>query len=1171
MERKHGAASRDAGLAPLTPCLVVGIGASVGGLEAFQTFFTHMPVDSGMAFVLIQHLAPEHTSILSDILGKSTGMTVAQAHDGDDVIPNRVFVIPPNAVLTIVGGRLHVATPAPTRPNRHPIDTFMFSLAEDRGEHAVCVILSGSGSDGVQGLVAVKEHGGITLAQAEFDETAMLGMPRNAADTGLVDHVLPVEAMPEKLIEYQRYLREVRDQQQSEGARQATRNHLDEVCALLNESVGHDFSQYKESGLIRRLQRRMQIRSFEGIPEYIAYLRKDPRELGLLFRDLLIGVTRFFRDPDDFAALETKVMPELMKSTGTEAQIRVWVPGCATGEEAYSIAILLREATTKAAVHPKIVIFATDINDTAIAIARTGRYHKSLLEGVSSERTQRWFIEDGDYFSAIPEIREMCVFSLHSVIKDPPFSRLHLISCRNLLIYLDASAQDRLIPLFHYALQPGAYLFLGPSESVTRQGDFFAVLDKKHRLFKRNDNVASSLPRFALSDTPVAKHGVETPAPSMTRSDSTFDRGARRVMEKYSPAYMVVDQRHQILRFSGQMGKYLEPSEGSASFHLFKLVQSALRPTLRTALREAEGSQRRVIKRNVPIEVDSKSQVVNVIVEPILQASGVANHFIIAFQDRASISDTDDLETNTLSAGELDSELRATRARLQAAIDEAEQAKEELRSAEEQYRSAHEEIQSSNEELEASKEELQSLNEELQTLNSEVSRKNEVLLDVHSDLKNFIDSSQIPMLFLNAELQIRNFTPAATEIFHLRDMDRGRPITDIANRIGYHALKEDVNECLHTFAVIEREVNLPQNGASFLMRIRPYRSIKGSVDGVVIVFIDISERKRHEEAKARLAAIVDSSRDAIISQTLDGVIVSWNEGATHMFGYTEEEVIGQPNSSVAPCLQPDEIPGLLQKIGKGQSISHYETVRTTKEGKAIEISLTISPIRNDNGQIIGVSEVARDITERQVAERHRDLLMGELDHRVKNTLATVQVIAMQTAQRALSIEDFRDSFEKRLMSLAQTHTLLTEGQWRGASLRKIVTTELLPYGIEGQRFTVSGHEVSLTPKQALALGLSFHELTTNAAKYGALSRPSRGCVDISWEVLGSNEGSVLQIKWMESGGPAVTKPRSHGFGSRLIERGLQYELNAEVHLDFRDEGVFCLMRIPFSATDPAPR
>jgi two-component system, chemotaxis family, CheB/CheR fusion protein len=1149
-------------------CLIVGIGASVGGLEAFRTFFANMPPDAGMAFVLVQHLAPDHTSILTELIRHSTAMDVAEATDGAAVLPDHVYVIPPNATLTVAEGRLRVTKPAPSRENRRPIDTFMFSLAQDQGENAVCVILSGSGSDGAQGLAAIKEHGGITLAQAQFDETAMTGMPSNAAATGLVDHVLPVDAMPAKLIEYQRRRTDLQGGRDIDGAPRDARPYLPEVCALLDKRIGHDFSQYKEGTLVRRIQRRMHIRNLDSVAEYIAHLHQEPRELELLFRDLLIGVTHFFRDPEAFTALGTIVIPELLKDRRAEDQVRVWVPGCATGEEVYSIAILLQEAAEKLSAVPKFAIFGTDINDTAIAIARAGRYHKSRLDGLFSQRLERWFVKDGDYCSPVPEIREMCVFSLHSVVKDPPFSKLHLISCRNLLIYMDTPAQDRLVRIFHYALQPGAFLFLGPSETVTRHAELFSVLDKKHHLFRRNDAPAESLPKFELTDSIRTGRDEVAPARHPPAPEPLFDRGARRVMEKYSPAYVVIDSQHQVVKFSGQIGRYLEPSEGTPSFNLFNLIQSALRPSVRAALRDAAKTQQRVTQRNIPIVVDGKSQAINLLVEPILQASGSANHLVIAFQDRSSIEDGDrdtQIDADNPTALNLENELLATRARLQAAIDEAERANDELRGANEEYRSANEEIQSSNEELEASKEELQSINEELQTLNNELSRKNETLSHVNSDLQNFLESTQIAMLFLNDDLHVRNFTPPAIDIFRLRDSDRGRPITDIVNRIGYQALKEDVRESLRSLTVVEREVYVPESDTTYLMRIRPYRTVARVVDGVVITFVDISDRKRREVAHALLAALVDSSRDAMIGYTLDGIITSWNAAAEQMLGYAATEVIGRHISIISPVPQSDETQELLGKIARGERVEHFETTRRTKDGRSIGVSLAISPIRDANGQVIGASKVARDVTERLETEKQRRLLSAELDHRVKNTLATVQTIALLTAQRAATIEEFRDTFDKRLMSLAQTHNLLTLSHWERVSLRQLLAAELSPYGGEGeQRFSMVGADVSLSPKQALALGLAFHELATNAAKYGAFSVPDGGLVEISWEVSAPHGEMMLQIQWSESGGPTVAKPSTRGFGSRLIERGLQRELDAQVEFEFLPQGVRCLMRIPLS-------
>jgi two-component system, chemotaxis family, CheB/CheR fusion protein len=450
--------------------LIVGIGASAGGLAAFRSFLDHMPAETGMTFILIQHLDPHHPSMLVDLLAPHTAMAISQALDGEKVAGNHIYVIPPDATLTIGNGVLKVQSPAPTREYRRPIDSFFTSLAEDQGEHAVSIVLSGLGSDGTAGLRAVKTHGGFTLAQAEFDATAMQGMPTNAAATGLVDHVVPVEAMPEKLIAHQERLSAASGWQASQASREDWQRHLGKISNLLCAGVGHDFSDYKNSTLIRRVQRRMQLLQIDGVASYIAHLEVDPHEPDLLFRELLIGVTQFFRDPEAFEALRATVLPRLLADRNPDDPIRVWVPGCATGEEVYSLAILLREEMSAANVDFKVQIFGTDLDANAISVARAARYHKAGAE-VDAERLKAWFAGEGDVHCPIKSIREMCVFSVHNVVKDPPFSKLDLISCRNVLIYLNSELQHRIIQTFHYALKPAAFLFLGPSEGVTRDTD----------------------------------------------------------------------------------------------------------------------------------------------------------------------------------------------------------------------------------------------------------------------------------------------------------------------------------------------------------------------------------------------------------------------------------------------------------------------------------------------------------------------------------------------------------------------------------------------------------------------------------------------------------------------------------------------------------------------------
>jgi two-component system, chemotaxis family, CheB/CheR fusion protein len=606
----------------------VGIGASAGGLAAFNAFLDHMPPDSGMVFVLVQHLAPDHKSMLVELLRAHTSMRVLEAQDGLPLTRDHVYVIPPDATLTIENGLLCVSTPAPAREYRRPIDTFFSSLAEDQGELAVSIVLSGVGSDGTLGLGSVKEHGGLTLAQADFDDTALSGMPHSAAATGLVDHVISVETMPAKLIDYQRHLSEVACQKDSEGTRQDTLEHLATVTALLRARLGHDFTAYKEKTLIRRIQRRMQVLQVEGVPAYIEFLREEPRELNLLFREFLIGVTEFFRNPEAFDVLQATVLSKLPAQEG--GAIRIWVPGCATGEEVYSIAILLKEVLDQRHIAPRVQIFGSDIDDHAVAIARIGRYQKGIA-AVSPDRLERWFVRDGEDYCLVKEIREMCVFSTHSLVKDPPFSKLDLISCRNLLIYLNHDLQRRVIQTFHYALRSGAYLFLGPSESASRDTKLFTVLDKEHRILQRSDTSVSTLPDFQ----PTARGGRAEPAARSTGSgEDRIDKIARHMMEKHSPAYMVVDKHLEILRFSGsEMGRYLEPSPGPVSFNLSGILRKELRPAVRAAVHEALATQRPVVNDTLAVVINGQSRGVRLIVEPIVDNNAEAGPCLIAYQD----------------------------------------------------------------------------------------------------------------------------------------------------------------------------------------------------------------------------------------------------------------------------------------------------------------------------------------------------------------------------------------------------------------------------------------------------------------------------------------------------------------------------------------------------------
>ncbi|MGH8192228.1 MAG: chemotaxis protein CheB [Rhodanobacteraceae bacterium] len=1167
-QRKPSSPPRNAAAPPsrtaLSP-LIVGIGASAGGLDAFKHFFAHMPPDSDMAFVLVQHLSPEHHSMLAELLGRGTRMGVREAEDGEAVQAGHVYVIPPDATLTIADGALQVSKPAPPRQHRWPIDTFFTSLARDQGEAAACVVLSGTGSDGTRGLRAVKESGGLTLAQAGYDHVAMSGMPANAAATGLVDEVLPVEDMPERLLAHHRLLRAAQASMDGDGLRSDVGAQLQPICAVLRVETGHDFSQSKEKTLLRRIQRRMQVRQTQTPAEYLALLRRDTGECGALFGELLIGVTEFFRDPAAFQALRGKVLPALLGGKGRNDTLRVWVVGCATGEEAYSVAIALCECMGKSARTPKVQLFATDIDERAIAFARSGRY-RAPLAGVSAERCARWFTREDDDFVVNRSIREMCVFSPHSAIKDPPFSRLDLITCRNLMIYFKPTLQERLTRLFHYALRAGGYLMLGPSEGMSRGARLFTAVDKKHRLFARRDDVVADAPTVLAA--PNDRRVAHPTAPLFAQGENAVDRAARRALEKYSPAFVVIDENHDIRRFAGDTGRYLGPSSGAASLNLFALLHRGLRGVTRSVVKRAfvdgaAGSE--------TATMPDRRRSLRVIAELLKDGDLGGKRCVVAFVELPHVSVPAQGHDDGAGARALEQELESTRAQLQAVQEQHETLDEEMKSANEEYQSVNEELQSSNEELETSKEELQSVNEELQTVNAELQAKNTTLTALASDLQNLMESTQVATLFLDAELRIRSYTPATAELFHLRKGDSGRPITEISARVRYPELREDVAQVLRSLGVIERTLREDTAGTSYLLRMRPYRTVDDVIDGVVLTFVDISEREAAQVRKDRtLAGIVESSQDAIIGYGADGVIGTWNVAAERLFGYRSDQAVGKPLTSLVPIdVALPEASHKTKAPPPGQAgttaapaQSVQEVAGQRRDGRRIDVSVTNSPIRDANGNLLGGALIAHDNAERVQAQRHRELLLGELNHRVKNTLAGVQAIAQQTLTHASSLEDFGETFMARLLALSATHNLLAREIWGGAQLRELILAELAPFqGNGGSRVEISGDAVRLAPKQAVALSMAVHELATNAVKYGALSTPD-GRVAVGWETRDHGDTAWLHLNWTERNGPPVTEPTRRGFGSRLIIDGLALELDGEVQLQFERAGVICRAALP---------
>ena len=1186
--RGRGASATGPGSPPPTCPLIVGIGASAGGLDAFKSFFANTPSDTGMGFVLIQHLSPDHKSLLAELLGKTTSMAVVEAADGMSVEANGVFVIPPDATMTIRGGRLEVARPAPPRDRRRPIDTFLQSLAEDQGERAIGVILSGTGSDGALGLATIKEKGGLTLAQAEFDHHALPGMPHSATATGQVDDVLAVEAMPARIVAHGRRLAGVIESKDGEGARQDAVSHLAAIMTALRVRSGHDFGQYKEKTLVRRLQRRMQALQVGTPDAYLARLREHPEELDLLFRELLIGVTQFFRDPAAFEALSSTVLKELAAGKGADDEIRIWVPGCATGQEAFTIAILLREAMEGRRPRPRVQIFGTDIDERAIAVARAGRYRKPVA-GLPNDHAEHWFSEDGDGCCVVPEIREMCVFSTHSLIKHPPFSKLDLISCRNLLIYLDADMQDRVMRNFHYALKPGGRLFLGLSESVTRATKLFGVQDKKHRIFQRLEVDRPSLPNFSTAArAPQTAPRPNTPSAS---SGEAIDKSARRVMEKYCPPHVVIDKHDQIVRFSGAaMGQYLEPSPGAPSFGLFDILRKTLRPAVRAALTQAKAAGQAVRHEHVPLKIDGRSRLITLVAEPMAEHGADAGYFVLVFQDAGagpaagkSVVPVKPTEARAVRA--LEEEVRTTRAQLQATIDELEIANEELKSSNEEYQSVNEEFQSSNEELETAKEEMQSVNEEVQTINAEMVSKNEQLTRLNSDIKNLLESTEIATLFLDDRLRVRSFTRGVTDVFHLREADVGRPITEIVSLLDYPQLPGDVKTVLRKLGVVERQVTLRDAGMTFTLRMRPYRTIDNVIDGVVLTFVDITVQHSTDEAlretEAYLRLLIDSVADAIYCVDRAGVTTLCNDAFLRVTGFaSEKEVIGAKLHDVIHHSRPDGSPypepecPIYQTAQTGEPAHRDDEVFFRTDGTSFPVEYWSRPIMR-GGELQGAVCTFIDASDHRRAEEQQGLLLREMDHRVKNLFAIVGGVVTLSARSAATPSEMADTVHGRLGALAAAHRLIRprlpglEAPQRETTLGELISTVLSPYidrrhAGKAERVAIAGPDVAVGGDAVTSLALVFHELATNAAKYGAFSTP-RGRLHISWVV---KKGS-LALAWEETGGPKVPgAPAREGFGSLLARRSVQGQLDGALAFDWRADGLMVHLSAPTERLTP---
>ena len=1290
--------SREADDAPLS---LVGVGACATSLRSLVKLFSDLDARARAAYLIAAGQKEGlDVAVIVGSLEAACSLPVKVATDGERLKANHVYVAAPDELVTVEDGHLRTRSRAEPGSNRGAFDTLLISLAEVAHERAVAVILSGLGSEGAAGLVATKKFGGLSIAEITGHETFTA---QGSADPAAVaDLRLPVADIAAAVARYVHNLPAVLQDEERDEDTGEMEAQVTQVATILRNVTSHDFHGYKRGTFIRRIKRRMQVLQVEGgIETYVERLRADREEVQYLFQDLLIGVTQFFRDPAEFDVLERE-LPRLFEHKGSDDQFRIWVLGCATGEEAYSIAILLREYMATIDHPPEVQIFATDLDARALSLARAGRYSDTIASHVRQDRLERWFVREGDTYCVAKELREMCIFSPHNIIKDAPFSRIDVLSCRNLLIYLSTELQNRVIPIFHFSLRPNGILFLGSSENVTRHQKLFAPVDRKSRVFRRMETATRIVPDFPLSQrqksteplsVPLARIGFEGRLPA------SISRQAEAVAERYAPAYVVVDTHGDVLHFSGRTGRYLEPSAGAATLNLPSLVHRDLRLDVRSALQHAITEGRRIDIPRLTFRQDDRAYSVNVVVEPL--STGDITSLIVVFHDLGLVADNgasaDDRLTTDEHVQRLEAELKVTRHRLQATIEELESTNEELKSSNEEYQSINEELQSANEEMETSKEELQSVNEELQTVNGELAHRVQELGRANSDLKNLLESTQIATVFLDNDLRVRNFTPAATDIFHLLDTDVGRPLDHVVSRVGYPELQDDVRRVLKTLVSVDRQVIGPSSDRHFAARVLPYRSLDNYISGAVVTFTEFTALYRTQDAlresEERFRAFVEASSDstyrmnadwsemryldgrgfvpdtrqpssswidtyiavedreavvaaikrAVTEKSMfalehrvrtvvgrlgwtysravpifdqDGEIVEWFGTATDVTelheatralrdaerrqqvliegvpqlvwrafhagewtwaspqwsdytGQKEEDSHGQ---GWLDPVHPDDRKVALAAWAEADKQGGFDVeyrIRRASDGSYRWFRTRATAVLDESGTIVEWLGTSTDIDDMYTLQKRQEVLVAELQHRVRNMLTVVRSVFAQTMDGGGDMEELSDHFKGRLDALARTQVIVTRTADGTADLEDLIRDELLSVGqSDGDKVRISGPDVALTSKTAESIGLAIHELTTNALKYGALKVPS-GKLDIAWDtVAGKGNGRRLNLRWVEQGVPAVpAKPAREGFGRELIEEALPYRLGAETKLEFLGGGVRCLIAVPLPGGD----
>lgn len=968
---------------------VVGLGGSAGSIEALQAFFRAMPPDSGLAFVVILHLSSDHESALAELLQRCTRMPVVQVCDSLIIHPNSVYVIPPGHALRCAAGSLSVSA-VPRQAPHVLVDLFFRTLADSHGPHAAAVVLSGMDGDGAVGIRRIKERGGLTVAQ-DPAQAQHQGMPRSSIGTGMVDWILPVEAMPARLASYFRLeqrLQLPREQETAAATSSAAHDEqaLADVLALLHSRTARDFGAYKRGTILRRLGRRMQVNGVDNLQDYLACLGTEPGESAALLQDLLISVTHFFRDPPAFEALAT-LIPTLFEGRRSGDTVRVWVPACATGEEAYSVAMLLAEQARTLASPPTLQVFASDIDEEGLRAARQGCYPLTIEADVSGERLDRFFLREHQAYRVRKELREMVLFATHDILQDPAFTRTDLVSCRNLLIYLNRAAQRQVLSTLHFSLAPGGKLFLGASDTAEDAHDLFRVLDKKYRIYATRRTPHAPILPSAKVQRSLSLPGLVAAGTLPPVGGREFDTGAglppaprahkRRwgdlhleLLEQIGPPSLLLNAEHEVVHLSPSAGRFMRPAGGEPTRNVFRCIHPELASGLHAALFQAGQMHEPVVLDPVALNIDGEDwQVTGQVNHTVVDGEGL---FLVRLQTCPSEPPgpaAAEISRDQAKARHLEREIERLKLQLRETVEQYEAAAEEGKASNEELQAVNEELRSAAEEMETSREEEQSVVEELTTVNAELQNHILELNAANSDLHNLMRATEVATIFIDTQLRITRYTPAATSLFHLIPTDVGRPLTDLTSRVHYPELEADVRGVLETLVPKEREIGQAA-GTWYIARLLPYRTLDDRIAGVVLTFSDITDRKQADEMRLWLSSIVTSAADAIISFDLSLIVLSWNRGAERLFGLSAAEAVGAP----LRILEIDALhgDGLLERTRRGEAVENLSVTAKRKDGKLVKLAITVSPMRDQQGGVSAATVIARDITAaEQFAEEMR--------------------------------------------------------------------------------------------------------------------------------------------------------------------------------------------------------